>query len=124
MKTGKLFWMMIFSFSIMVFSCGGGGGAPDNYGTPQSYTVGGTVSNLLLNGLVLQNNGGDDLAIAANDDSFTFPTPIADGEGYNVTIKIQPIKMQDCMVTQATGTISGANVRNVDIQCSNLLLIK
>lgn len=107
---------MFFSLLLMVSSCGGR--TSDNRGAPLDHSVGGTVSNLLVDGLVLQNNGCDDLAIEANSTSFTFPTPIAEGEGYNVTVKTQPVKTQICMVTQATGTVSGANVANVDIQCS------
>jgi hypothetical protein len=120
MKTGKLSWLTIFSLLLMVSSCGSG---TSGTGHPQNYTVGGAVSNLLVDGLVLQNNGCDDIAIAANDDSFTFPAPVADGEGYKVTIKTQPIKNQICTVTQATGTVAGANVRDIDIQCSNLSFI-
>lgn len=112
---------MFLPILLMVSSCGGG--ASDNSGTPLNYSVGGTVSNLLVDGLVLQNNGCDDLAIEANSTSFTFSTPIADGEGYNVTVKTLPIKTQICMVTQATGTVSGANVRDIDIQCSDRPLI-
>lgn len=37
---------MIFSVLLLVSSCGSG--ATDNYGNPQSYTVGGTVSNLFV----------------------------------------------------------------------------
>jgi hypothetical protein len=121
MKTGKLSWMVFFFTLLVVSSCGGG--APGNSGTPLNYTVGGTVSNLLVDGLVLQNNGCDDLAIEANSTSFTFPTPVADGEGYNVTVRTQPVKTQICTVTQATGTVSGAIVRDIDIQCSDQPLI-
>jgi hypothetical protein len=48
-----------------------------------TFTVGGTVSGLAGSGLVLRNNGGDDLAIGAN----------------------------------GSGTLAGANVTNVLINC-------
>ena len=46
-------------------------------------------SGLTGSGLVLQNNGGDDLAISANG-SFIFTTPITNGASYAVTVKSQP----------------------------------
>ncbi len=42
-------------------------------GCAASYTVGGVVSGLSGTGLVLQNNGGNNLSINANG-SFTFTT--------------------------------------------------
>ena len=116
MKTGKFFWMMVLSVSHLLFACGGG--TPDSSGIAVSYTVGGTVSALISPGLVLQDNGVDDLAIAANSSSFTFPTKVVDGEGYNVTVKTQP-DMQFCLVTQGNGTISGANVTNIVVTCAD-----
>ena len=40
-----------------------------------TFTIGGTVSGLAGSGLMLRNNGGDDLAISGNG-GFTFATPI------------------------------------------------
>ena len=45
-----------------------------------TFAVGGTVVGLQGSGLVLQNNGGDDLAVSANG-SFTFPAELASGAG-------------------------------------------
>ncbi|MCS6984480.1 MAG: hypothetical protein NZM25_05050 [Leptospiraceae bacterium] len=54
------------------------------------YTVGGTVSDLGPTGtLVLQNNGGDDLALN-NNGNFTFATPLPDGAVYDVTVRTNP----------------------------------
>jgi uncharacterized repeat protein (TIGR02543 family) len=83
-----------------------------------TYTVGGTVSGLSGAGLVLQNNGGDNLAISANG-SFTFATEIADGGGYNVTIKTQPSNpLQTCTASSNAGVVAGAGVTSVHIVCS------
>jgi hypothetical protein len=79
-----------------------------------SYDIGGTVSG--LNGtLVLQNNGGDDLNIMANG-TFTFDTPITDGNPYAVTVQSQP-NAQTCTVTDSSGTVSGADVTDVAVVC-------
>jgi uncharacterized delta-60 repeat protein len=79
-----------------------------------SYTIGGTVSNL-VGTLVLQNNGSDDLTITANG-SFMFVTPIADGQGYSVSVVAEPFD-QTCQLSNDSGTVSGANVRDVAVIC-------
>ncbi|GBD99378.1 tyramine oxidase [bacterium BMS3Abin07] len=81
-----------------------------------TYTVGGTVTGLASGEtVVLQNNGGNDLAATA-DGSFTFATGLADGAAYAVTVKTHP-GAQSCFVTNGSGTISGANVTNVAVNC-------
>jgi len=80
-----------------------------------TYTVGGTV-NGLSGTLVLQNNGGDDLTITA-DGAFTFNTPVADGSAYSVTILTHPV-LQNCTVTNGSGTISVADVTDVAVNCA------
>jgi len=114
MRMSELFWLLVISLLLLLPACGGG--APDISGKKQSYVVGGSVSNLLFDGLVLQNNGADDLVISANTTSFTFATAMADGQGYDVTVKTQP-EMQLCMITQASGTVFNGDVRNVGVQC-------
>jgi len=81
-----------------------------------TYTVGGTVSGLTGAGLVLQNNGGDNLARNA-DGAFTFTSPVASGGAYNVTVSAQPSSpAQTCTPASNTGTVT-ANVTNVAINC-------
>ena len=80
-----------------------------------TYTIGGAVSGLTGAGLVLQDNGGDDLPISA-DGSFTFATAIADGSAYNVTILTQPTG-QTCTATSNTGIVSAGNITNVGLTC-------
>lgn len=85
------------------------------------YTVGGTVSGLAGTGLVLQNNGGDDLSVAA-DGSFVFPGLVAAGGAYSVTVRTAPsLPGQSCSVTHGNGTVPGAVVTNVSIACSTPL---
>lgn len=88
------------------------------HGTPlPTYTVGGSVSGLAGSGLVLRQNGGDDLPIAADGD-FTFATPVYDGSHYAVSIAAQPRDpAQTCSVANGNGTLAGANVANVVVTC-------
>jgi N-acetylneuraminic acid mutarotase len=82
-----------------------------------TYTIGGTVSGLSGTGLVLQNNGGDNLSVSTNG-SFTFATPINAGSTYNVTILTQPSNpTQTCAVTGGSGT-ANANVTSVQVTCT------
>lgn len=78
--------------------------------------VGGTVSGL-NGGLVLQNNGGDDLIVAA-DGSFTFATPLAVGRNYDVRVKFKPAS-QRVTVRGGTGTVGGTDVTSVEIVCED-----
>jgi 6-phosphogluconolactonase len=86
----------------------------------RTYTLGGTVSGLTGTGLVLQNNGGDDLPIAANL-PFTFATPLADGSPYSVTVATPPgAPSQVCQIFNASGTINGADVTSVKVNCRSV----
>ena len=82
---------------------------------PTTYTIGGTVSGLTSAGLVLQDNGGNNLAVSANG-AFTFSTSVASGAPYGVTVLTQPTG-QSCIVTNGSGTAS-ANVSNVQVTCT------
>jgi hypothetical protein len=82
-----------------------------------TFTIGGTVSGLIGSGLALKLNGGASLPVATNG-AFTFPTALADGMDYTVTIAAQP-GGKACTVTDGSGTIAGANVSNVGVACSD-----
>jgi len=86
--------------------------------TTNSFTIGGTVSGLAGTGLVLQNNGGNNLAIAGNG-GFTFSTLLQSGATYAVTVLTQPAgPSQDCAVTSGSGTVGAGNVTNVVVACT------
>jgi trimeric autotransporter adhesin len=89
---------------------------PPPAASQDSFSVGGTVSGLAANGLVLQNNGADDLPIAGNG-AFSFPGRLANGASHNVTVRSQP-SGQTCVVNNASGTIAGANVTNITVACA------
>ena len=80
-----------------------------------AYAVGGAVTG--LSGIVtLLDNGGDALPVIANG-SFTFPTPVAEGSTYAVTVQTQPAT-QTCTVTDGSGTTGGANTTDVNVTCA------
>lgn len=78
------------------------------------FSVGGSVSG--LNGtLVLQNNGTDEISLSS-EGAFSFPTRVAEGASYLVTVRTQP-QGQTCSVSNASGTVSGSNVTDVIVDC-------
>lgn len=91
---------------------------------PLTYTIGGSVSGFTGTGLVLQNNGGDDLSIPA-DGTFTFATVLDDLTGYSVTVLTQPVSPnQVCRVENGTGVLAGADISNVMVGCKDDHLFK
>jgi hypothetical protein len=83
----------------------------------KAYSVGGTVSGLTSSGLVLAN-GSETLSVSADATTFAFPTPVADGSTYTVTVKTQPTGVA-CAVTKGTGTMPAANVTSVAVSCTD-----
>jgi 6-phosphogluconolactonase (cycloisomerase 2 family) len=85
--------------------------------TTNQFPVGGTISGL-SGSVVLQNNGGDDLSLAANG-AFTFNTAVSSGAAYNVTILTQPDSPpQRCFVdSSAVGTVGNGTVTTAAIEC-------
>jgi Protein of unknown function (DUF1554) len=84
---------------------------------PTTFTVGGTVTGLQGDGLVLENDG-EVLAIPKASGTFTFPKKLTKGASFNVTAKSQPTgPSQTCVVTGGSGTVS-ANVTDVKVTCT------
>lgn len=89
-----------------------------------AYKIKGKV--VLLNGSVtLNNNGIDELTVTSSDrnsiQEFSFPTPIAPGRTYDVTIAKQPIG-KSCTTMHGTGTVnSNTDIENIVIYCNKSL---
>jgi len=67
--------------------------------------ISGSVTGLVTNSIILQNNTADNLTVSANG-SFAFSTMAAVGDTYNVTILTQPADVF-CFVQNGSGTFSG-----------------
>jgi YVTN family beta-propeller protein len=82
------------------------------------YTVGGTVTGLVGQGLVLEDNSGNSLSLSANG-AFVFSGSIGNGDAYSVTVATQPSNpAQTCTVHNGSGTIDKTNVLNVLVSCT------
>jgi sugar lactone lactonase YvrE len=91
--------------------------------TINAFSVGGTVTGLTGSGLVLQDNGGDDLAVSSSG-SFVFATSVASGVSYNVTVKTQPSgPVQACTATNDSGTVGSVGVASITVNCGPLALV-
>ena len=72
---------------------------------PPTYTVTGTASGVVGSGLVLRNNGADDLQVS-HDGTFAFTTALTSGSGYSVTVATQPSSpRQNCTVAHGSGSV-------------------
>lgn len=85
--------------------------------TASTDQIGGTVTGLLGSGLVLQDDGADNLAVSANG-SFAFATSLASGMPYGVSVLTPPINpYQDCVIANGTGTTAVSDVTNIVVTC-------
>ena len=83
-----------------------------------SFTIGGTVSGLSGAGLVLQMNGGDNLAVSANG-NFAFSTPVSGGDTYLVSVLTQPSNpAQSCTVGNGSG-VAGNTMTGIQVTCAS-----
>jgi hypothetical protein len=109
---------------LFLVACGGkdvGQGDPDSWNGVSS-VVGGTVTGLGGSGLILQNNGGDDLTITANG-SFVFAKPVPSGTSFAVTVRAQPLSpLQTCLVSGGSGAVGDQPITTVVVDCwTNLI---
>lgn len=116
MQKGIVVFLMIGLLAFFSSGCGSSSGdGSSNSGS--SYSVVVTVMGLVGNGLTLQNNGGDDLSVDS-DGVYSFAADISDGGSYDVTVATLPyFPDQFCNVYYHSGTIDGADVTGIEIQC-------
>jgi hypothetical protein len=87
-----------------------------------TFTIGGTVVGLVTGAgdtVELQNNGGDNIFVTGNNQSFTFPTQVTNNGAYNVSIFFGPTSQpQPCWLFFYTG-VAKANVSDVVVDCQH-----
>jgi hypothetical protein len=84
--------------------------------SPLAFTVGGSIAGLTGAGLVLAN-GSDTVRPGAGATSFVFPTPVALGGSYTVTVQTQPAGQTCAVAGTFPATMGSANVGNVVVSC-------
>jgi uncharacterized repeat protein (TIGR03803 family) len=126
-RTSSLLLLFIASLVGLIPLSGCGSGSsngegqstdPSNSGAAATHTLGGSVVGLTSGAsVILLDNGGSALTASANG-AFTFPTALASGASYAITVGTRPAG-QTCSVAGGTGTIGSANVANVVVTCSD-----
>jgi hypothetical protein len=130
MISSKKFTLALFSLGAFLISgcsgvkqpAGGTGTGTGTGGQGASLTVAGNIIGLTGTGLVLENNGADDITVTGTGNmAFKFKTPVSGP--YKVTVKTQPSNpVQNCSVANGTGT-AVANVTNVQVTCGNVYTV-
>jgi hypothetical protein len=82
-----------------------------------SYSVAGSISGLLADGLKLSNNGLEVKSVSSGSTVFGFDNNIAYGGGYSIAVDTQP-NGYTCSVSNGTGTMGAANITSVQVTCS------
>lgn len=93
---------------------------------PNTYTLGGTITGLTKDGLIL-NNGNNQITISANSTSYVFSAAVADGSAYGVTVLQSPTG-QTCTIPafgqqgqtgRSAGIMGSAKIENILVVCVN-----
>ncbi|MEI6836150.1 MAG: peptidoglycan-binding protein [Candidatus Falkowbacteria bacterium] len=93
---------------------------PVNNQLNSRYSLGGSITGL-VDTVVLQNNGGDDLTVDASQGSnFTFLTSLANGSNYNVTAKAKDLD-QNCYLKNNEGIVNAASITDIQVACGRNL---
>jgi hypothetical protein len=88
------------------------------------YTIGGTISGLVGTGLILQNNNSSFMVVDSGT-SFTFPEAVPDSSVYDVTVLEQPSSPEQlCTVLLGSGTVTGAEITDIEVNCTNVLQVE
>jgi N-acetylneuraminic acid mutarotase len=104
----------VIAIATVLAGCHGHTQPPAPITAPLTYSIGGSIAGL-SGTVVLQNNGGDNLARSTNG-AFTFDVTLQPNAAYDVTVATQPAN-QVCSVSNASGT-AAASVTNVTVVCS------
>jgi hypothetical protein len=98
---------VVLACALTLAACGGKGG---------NLLLSGSVVGVNRTGLVLQNNGANDLEVVSPFTNFVFPTLIGNDTDFNVTIKSSPSNA-DCTAFNNKGKTSNFDINNIVISC-------
>ena len=110
MKSSTLRAGLALACALSLSACGGGSG--DLY-------LGGTIAGgVTKDGLVLQNNGGDDLVVPANATAFQFSNRVATDDEFNVTVKSFPSNTSGCTVANGHARANYFTIQQISVDCT------
>lgn len=109
MKSLYLRAIMAIACAVGLVACGGSSG---------NLILGGSISGLTKEGLVLTNNNAQTVTVPAGATSYAFADLINDEDGYSVTVKTQPTGAFCTVVaTTAAGKANVYNSQYVAVTC-------
>jgi hypothetical protein len=109
MKSSILRAGVALACALGLAACGGGGG--------DLYLSGTITSGVTKDGLVLTNNGGDDLAIPAGATSFQFANRVSTDDQFDIKVKSKPSNVADCYIQNGTARANYYTIAQVSMYC-------
>jgi hypothetical protein len=97
--------------ALVLSACGGGSG---------DLTLGGAVQNVTKDGLVLQNNGGDDTNVVYPYTSFQFNNRVSTDDQFNITVSHIPDNASECHVNNGKARANYYSIYQISVACTIL----
>ena len=97
--------------ALVLSACGGGSG---------DLTLGGPVQNVTKDGLVLQNNGGNDTKVVYPYTSFTFNNRVSTDDQFNITVAQRPDNTSECHVNNGKARANYYSIYQISVACTLL----
>jgi hypothetical protein len=110
MKSSTLRAGLALACALGLSACGGGSG--------DLYLTGTITGGVTEDGLVLQNNGGDDLAIPADSTTFQFGNRVSTDDQFNITVKSIPPNTSGCTVTNGSARANYYTIEQIYVSCT------
>lgn len=107
--------------ALLACSLAGCGGSSSSNPPQQKAQIAGSISGLTASGLILSMNG-QTTDPASGASTFSFPTSLAQGTSYSITVSSQPTG-QDCTVLNGSGTAGTTGQGAVNVTCENVYTV-
>lgn len=118
MKSSILRAGVALACALGLAACGGGSGDLLLQGTINNgVTVDGRLAALTKEGLVLTNNGGDELTIPAGATSFQFKRAVSTDDEFNIEVKAKPSNIDTCTISNGKARANYYTIAQVSITC-------
>jgi hypothetical protein len=111
MKSSTLRAGLALACALGLSACGGGSG--------DLYLTGQITGGVTADGLILQNNGGDDLVVPAGAASFQFANRISTDDQFNITVKQAPTNssVDKCHVLNGKARANYYTIGQIYVSC-------
>jgi hypothetical protein len=111
MKSSTLRAGLALACALGLSACGGGSG--------DLYLTGQITGGVTADGLILQNNGGDDLVVPAGAASFQFANRISTDDEFNITVKQAPTNssVDKCHVLNGKARANYYTIGQIYVSC-------